>query len=177
MNHRFFFCLRPPALVAAAVGRFRESLGLAGGAVSDERLHLTLAITDDHPAYPRSLVDRLLEIGDATSAEPVAVTLDRLSSNGSVVALRPSRSLPQLAALRRELGRRFSCSGIQREGWRFNPHVTLTYRKCQPFLRHVAPFVWEAAEVVLVHSLLGKTKHVELGRWPLVRRQLDLLLH
>jgi 2'-5' RNA ligase len=31
----------------------------------------------------------------------------------------------------------------------------------------VAPIAWRAREFVLVHSLLGQTRHIPLARWPL----------
>ncbi|HEY0413404.1 MAG TPA: hypothetical protein VGD66_09695 [Allosphingosinicella sp.] len=67
-------------------------------------------------------------------------------------------------------------SGLLRDGWKFNPHCTLLYRKGESFLRPSPPFEWAATELVLVHSLVGANRHIELGRWPLVRRQLELAL-
>jgi RNA 2',3'-cyclic 3'-phosphodiesterase len=49
----------------------------------------------------------------------------------------------------------------------FQPHVTLAYDKLRlkPFA--VEPVSWTVREFVLVHSLLGRTTHIPLGRWPL----------
>jgi 2'-5' RNA ligase len=52
-------------------------------------------------------------------------------------------------------------------GYRFNPHVTLLYRNSAPFTETVTPFAWEVREFVLIHSLLGQTRHTPLGMWPL----------
>ena len=49
----------------------------------------------------------------------------------------------------------------------FEPHVTLAYDVRMIAWRDVAPIAWRAREFVLVHSLLGKTQHVTLGRWTL----------
>ena len=49
----------------------------------------------------------------------------------------------------------------------FEPHVTLAYDARTIAPHEVAPIVWRAREFVLVHSLLGKTQHMTLGRWAL----------
>ena len=49
----------------------------------------------------------------------------------------------------------------------FEPHVTLAYdRKVVP-AEPVEPIAWRAREFVLVHSLLGQTRHVRLANWRL----------
>ena len=49
----------------------------------------------------------------------------------------------------------------------FKPHVTLLRdgKRAPPL--PIAPLSWMVRDFVLVHSLLGKTTHVHLGRWPL----------
>jgi 2'-5' RNA ligase len=173
--HRYFFALQPPTPVASRAGMLRNAFGDAGGCVSDDRLHLTLGITDDHAERPAAVVDRLLGIGDALEAEPFALTLDRLSGNGRTIALRPSRTPPGLTALQRQIDAQMRYWNIRRPGWSFNPHVTLVYRPHQDFLRPIDPLTWEAAELVLIHSLVGRTQHRVLGNWPLRRRQMELL--
>jgi len=43
----------------------------------------------------------------------------------------------------------------------------LLYREGRPFSETVTPFAWQVTEFTLVHSLLGHTRHVPLGSWPL----------
>jgi 2'-5' RNA ligase len=50
---------------------------------------------------------------------------------------------------------------------KFTPHVTLLYDDRMVPEQAVEPISWRVREFVLTHSLLGKTQHVELGRWPL----------
>ena len=49
----------------------------------------------------------------------------------------------------------------------FSPHVTLTYDKVRvkPF-KIAPPIHWMVRDFVLIHSVLGKTTHNHLGRWP-----------
>lgn len=175
VRHRYFFALRPPEPIALRAGLLRNAFGEAGGCVGDDRLHLTLGITDDFAERPAAVVDRLLGIGDAVDGEPFALALDRLSGNGRTIALRPSRVPPGLNMLQRQLDQQMLYWNVRRPGWTFNPHLTLVYRPHQEFLRPIEPLAWEAMELVLIHSLVGRTRHIELGRWPLQRRQMELL--
>lgn len=173
--HRYFFALQPPESVIRRATILRDAFAENGGIVRSERLHLTLGITEDHRDRPAQVVDRLLTIGDAVEAEPFPVSLDRLSGNGDTIALRASRVPPGLSALQQQLDRQLRYWNIRRPAWSFNPHMTLVYRPHQEFIRPVEPLAWEATELVLVHSLVGRGRNDELGRWPLVRRQMDLL--
>jgi 2'-5' RNA ligase len=49
----------------------------------------------------------------------------------------------------------------------YTPHVTLMYDDSLLDATPVPPVTWMAGEVVLVHSLLGETRHIHLARWPL----------
>jgi 2'-5' RNA ligase len=51
---------------------------------------------------------------------------------------------------------------------RFTPHLTLLYDNRYVEGRDVEPIAWSVREFVLIHSVLGKTRHIHLGRWPLL---------
>lgn len=174
--HRFFFCLRPSPALARRMGRLRDALGCEGAVVADDRLHVTLGISRDFPEPPLRIAEYLTAVGGLIEGEPFVLRLDRLSANERTVALRPSRRPLQLGLLQRRIDRWMERSGLRREGWSFSPHVTLIYHRSQPFLRPAETFEWTATELVLIHSIVGETRHVQLGRWPLVRRQLELAL-
>lgn len=169
--HRYFFCFQPPLAVRRQVGLLRDELDCGVGGVADHRLHMTLGITGDYPRPEPRVAAALITIGEAVDAEPVRISLDRLSGGYGVVALRPSRTPDALRQLQRQLDRRLAAARLRREAWSFNPHVTLVYRAGDPFLRSVPPYEWDATELVLIHSIVGATRHVEMGRWPLKQRQ------
>jgi 2'-5' RNA ligase len=50
---------------------------------------------------------------------------------------------------------------------RFMPHVTLLYDRQTVDAQGITPVSWRVTEFVLVHSLLGQSRHIVLGRWPL----------
>lgn len=67
----------------------------------------------------------------------------------------------ELAARLRECGLGHFASG------NFEPHVTLAYDARMVAPEPVSPVRWRADEFVLIHSLLGQTRHVPLARWAL----------
>ncbi|WP_343519061.1 hypothetical protein [Sphingomonas sp.] len=47
------------------------------------------------------------------------------------------------------------------------PHVTINYAGDRLGSQKIAPIAWTVEEIVLMESVVGKTTHVEHGRWPL----------
>jgi 2'-5' RNA ligase len=50
-------------------------------------------------------------------------------------------------------------------------HMTLAYGGDDVSEPLAEPVHWVAHEVVLVHSLVGQGRHLQLGRWPLLSRR------
>ncbi len=170
-GHRLFYALLPPPRQRNLIGLHRDQLGLAESIVRNDRLHITLGITDDFEHRPYDEARRMIEIGQSIAAAPIAVTLDRLSAGNDSIALRPSRRIGALAELGAQLRAKLERQELLRRDWSLKPHVTLLYRKGRPFQRTIEPLGWEATDFVLIHSILGATQHIELGRWPLIDRQ------
>ncbi len=165
--HRFFYALQPPVRERALIGVYRDAIADAHGHVSNERLHLTIGITDDFESYPRHLEREMLAIGDEAAGTPFGISLDRLSGSARSIALRPSRRIGGLSNLHRQLDHSLSRRRIRRRDWSFSPHATLAYRTGKPFQQPVTPVAWDAVDFVLIHSEVGATRHHELGRWKL----------
>lgn len=51
---------------------------------------------------------------------------------------------------------------------RYKPHVTLAYGLPWIAASDAEPVSWNVREFVLMHSLLGRSTHVALARWPLI---------
>ncbi|WP_066725451.1 2'-5' RNA ligase family protein [Sphingomonas pituitosa] len=171
IEHRLLFAFRLAASVRSLVAGHRDGLGPAASIVSDDRLHMTLAITSDHPQLPCAAADMLCAIGSSLTASPIALRLDQLSGARGSIALRPARRIKALSELTATLNRRMAAAGLLRDKWRCHPHVTLLYRAGAPFSRPIDPICWTATDFVLIHSIVGATRHIELGRWPLIERQ------
>jgi 2'-5' RNA ligase len=169
--HRLLFALQPHERARRRIARHRDALEGVISAVTNGRLHLTLAITGDYEEFPAAEAHRLHGLGESIVAEPVAVSLERVAASKRSVALRPGRSSRELRALQKPLSDGLASAGLLRPGWKFGPHVTVAYREGEPFAHPIEPIVWEAHEFVLIHSEVGATRHHVLGRWPLFWRQ------
>ena len=47
------------------------------------------------------------------------------------------------------------------------PHIAINYRGDRPNAQKIPPIGWTVDEIILTESIVGKTTHVEHGRWPL----------
>lgn len=168
-DHRYFFALKPDAETANRTARFAEAQLGVQGLLAPGRLHVTLALTADRPTADDPLVAALKRAGDAVRAAPFDLVLDQLSIGSSTAALRPARKVPPLHALQAAIDQAMQHEGItMRPGWRFSPHETLRYRRSTSTgTQAVAGFRWQVTDFVLVHSLIGLTRHETIGRWPL----------
>lgn len=172
--HRLFFAVLPPPPACGAIAAQRDALPDLRSGIADERLHVTMALTEDFADVPEAACGAMLAIGAAVRAAPASVALDTLSGWGGPVVLRASGALDGLAALHAELDGAMRGAGLLRAGYRWRPHVTLGYARGARFDRAVPPIAWTAEAFALVHSYVGETRHVVRGRWPLVRRQEEL---
>ena len=175
LSHRLFFALAPSARERALIGLHRDEVQGSHSLVSNDRLHLTLGITNNYEAFPEQIARRMMTIGDNVAAEPFRLALDRISAGARSIALRPSHRCAGIADLQHQLGLGLRRWNISREGWAFSPHVTLLYWEGQPFLRPISPILLEVTDFVLIHSMVGATQHRELARWQLSVRQKSFL--
>lgn len=166
---RIFFALLPPPQLASQIAAWAPN-ALASEWVMQraDRLHITLAIIDDGDRCSGALVDRLLRAGTLVAAAPLDVSLDRLACSTRSAALRLSRINPGLQALHKAIAGAMTHVGAPlRQDWRFSPHMTLGYGDGRPAQQGAPARQWRAGEFVLIRSLVGRTRHLRLGRWPL----------
>ena len=173
--HRLFFALRPPIELARQI--IAASAWLGCDLQPADRLHITLLVLDDLDEMPPALVARLQTVGDAVSASPFMVTLDRLVAAGNWAALRPGSANVPLRDLYDQIARLARAQGIaERLDHQFTPHLTLSYRATAPHNERVRSVSWTAGELLLIHSHLGQTRYRVVGQWLLngTNPQLDL---
>lgn len=175
---RLFFAIFPDAAAAALIEqlalRIREEKGLRGKPLLLDRFHVTLNHLGDFWGVPPSIAAPALEAGSHVKAKPFEIVFDRVESfrnrprNRPLVLRGQKRGVASLLAFQKALGQAMEAAGLgKRVETRFTPHATLLYDDRGVMERAVDPISWTAREFVLVHSLLGKTKHIPLGRWPL----------
>lgn len=168
VKHRLFVALRPSPGVIPLLARLRAQASPTS-IVADDRLHLTLFVTDDFESEPAALAAAMARALDRVRAEAFPVSLDRFGRYGD--SLQPARSA-RLRAFQKEVARAMTGAAVApRAGWTFSPHMTLGYGASDAMAGvAIKPVAWMANEVVLIHSLLRLTIHRTVGRWPLIEQ-------
>jgi 2'-5' RNA ligase len=174
---RLFFALVPDATAAWQIAKLGEELrrahGLKGRVTGAERLHTTLLHLGDYAGFPDDLARRACETARALPPlAPFDVSFDRVMSfrrpRDLPLVLRGSDEVAALFALQRTLEAAARQAQLITKKESFTPHVTLLYDDTGVAERPIAERVgWHAHEFVLVHSLLGQSKHVVLERFGL----------
>ena len=122
----------------------------------------------------RPCSSRSSETAAAIRAAPFEVAFDCAmsfsgKSNGRPLVLCSSKNLAALAAFQQTLSTAIRKAGLHQ--WvqpSFVPHVTLLYDGRRVPKQAIEPISWTVREFVLVHSLLGRSRHEPLARWPLL---------
>jgi 2'-5' RNA ligase len=174
---RLFLALFPDERTAARLRRLAEEVsarhGLRGNLIDAERLHITLFHIGDWVGLPPDTLKAALAASANLRAAPVEICLDQIASftpqrSRPPLVLKASSGNTALRELRAALGRELTRAGLGRSvANAFEPHVTLSYPTQSIEPEAVELVRWNAAEFVLVHSLLGKTTYIPLDRWAL----------
>lgn len=166
--HRLFFAARPSLTLARQIAHSGLWDGPEDKALRPDQLHMTIDILDDFPSFPERVAEMLCDAAETVSADPVPIALDQRVASNRSVALRPRRRLREFGALYERIETARRRAGLaQRHGYRMSPHLTLGYVDGRPSVRMIEPIAWTADEFVLIHSLVGRSEHRVLGRWPL----------
>ncbi len=175
---RLFFAIFPEPAVAKRVASLalqqRFGHGLRGRPLDISRFHVTLhRIGDYEGPPPLDIVDKASATAVSVAAAPFEVGFDRVMSFGrkaraNPFVLRGDGNVAALMAFQKALGAAINKAPFGRPVERtFTPHMTLLYDELSVPLQIVETIHWTVRELVLVHSLLGKTVHKHIGRWPL----------
>jgi RNA 2',3'-cyclic 3'-phosphodiesterase len=156
-----------------AADDLRHLLGLNGRLIERERLHVSLHAVGLFDGPPNFIVERAIEAGAMVSTSPFPLVFDRVTSfdtnrDKRPVVLRPGYDLARLSALHDVLGKAMIRARIGRHVVsRFAPHMTLLYDRRVVRERSIKPIWMQVQDFVLVHSLVGQSRYIELARWPL----------
>jgi 2'-5' RNA ligase len=172
-----FFALRVGVENAARVVQLCDRLcrqnGLRRRRIAADLLHVTLHGIGAYDGLPNFVVERAREAGAAvsTSSFPLMFDLAVSFNNGRgkrPFVLCPSHDLEGLFRLHLVLGEAMKRARIGRHlRSHFTPHMTLLYdTRTVPELP-IEPIFIHVRDFVLVHSIIGQHKHIELARWPL----------
>lgn len=170
-----FFALFPPADAASRLSATAHQLCIrhrlaAAMPIATDRLHVSLASLGKHASLPRDLVGAAVAAAATMKAAAFEVTFDRAMSflgGPRPLVLCGGEGTAGLVAFQQALGGAIGAHGLGRVKRQYTPHVTLLYDPRGIAAHTIEPIRWTVREFVLVHSLLGRSRHVPLGRWAL----------
>ncbi|MBA5802062.1 2'-5' RNA ligase family protein [Rhizobium changzhiense] len=177
-GHRLFFAPCPPAAVERQAGSIGDDYGKTFSLSAKPRLttlHMTIIGIDDYEELPGDAIFAACQAGATVESAPIAITFDRIMSfrregKAPPLVLCGEGGRKALTRLHVQLGVSMHNAGFPHNiGRNFKPHMTLLYdRKAVPPTRLDTPVSWTASEFLLIHSVLGKTEHRIIDRWPLL---------
>jgi 2'-5' RNA ligase len=176
LGRLFFAILSPPEAamqIAECVQFLRAEHGLKGRPIGPDRLHISLHGLGDHPRLPKALVEQARGAGASVAMPPFDVVFDRAVSfarknKKPPVVLRASGDVTPLITFHRRLGDAMKKAGLgRRVASRFTPHMTLIYDDRVVKERAIEAVRLTVRDFALVHSLVGRSRYIELARWPL----------
>ncbi|SIT37415.1 Phosphoesterase HXTX [Paraburkholderia ribeironis] len=175
-----FFAVFPDANTAASIAKFAQQLcgqaGVRRKPLAAGRLHVTLHHLGNFAGgLPQARVDGAIRAAASISMAPFSVEFGSVVSFASKPRLGPmvlgGGDVVGLHALHDALGEALHDVGFgERAGASatpYMPHVTLAYGMPWAAMRPVEPVCWNVREFALIHSLLGRSRHLVLARWPL----------
>jgi 2'-5' RNA ligase len=175
-DHALFYAVLPPkplGMDAYALARhLKQFHRLTGEPMDPSRLHITLQKLGEFVGPPPvSLVAGATEAAARIEVQAFDLVFDEVLNLGNpadpVVALSggnaPQTVAPLWEALRLSLAR----VGLKTPANLSMPHMTLIYGSSTLQRQPVSPLQWRVQELVLVESLIGRSQHRHLGRWPL----------
>ena len=161
--------------IVAMAGDYRARHGLTGKPLSADRLHVTLFHLGDWVGVPADIVAKASAAMTRVASPAFEVAFDHAGSfdnrrSANPLVLTASQNNQALLALHDELAMHLSRAALgQWTKSSFQPHVTLAYDKRVIPIEPVMPVKWRVGAVVLIHSLLGQTRHIRLAQHALGR--------
>jgi 2'-5' RNA ligase len=173
----FYFALRPAAPTAQTMTEiaaiYREQYGLSECPYDKGRLHLTLAAVISRKGPRKDDLEAALRAAERIRVSPFPIAFNRLRTfrvrrDKQPTVLCCCAGMGELTALRDALRRALTREGLWRGPAGFEPHVTLIWdRRSVPLSRLDEPIGWTAEDFVLLRTIMGEGRQVEIGRWPL----------
>lgn len=175
-----FFAVFPDPQTAAGIAKFAQQLCVEARVRSKPlaagRLHVTLQHLGNFAGgLPQARVDAAMQAAASIRMEPFTVEFDSVVSFAKAprpgpLVLGGGEGVAGLHALHAALAAALPNEGGGAAGVSpavpYTPHVTLAYGMPWAATRP-EPVSWNVREFALMHSLLGRTRHVALARWRL----------
>ena len=134
-------------------------------------MHVTLFHLGDWQALPEEIVTLAIGAASQVSLPAFDVGFRRVESFRNSTGVYPfvlTGDKAQWRGLHEALKTALTDAGLGgATRGDFQPHITLTYDEVRVKPHATDPVTWLVKDFVLIHSVLGKTTHNHLGRWPL----------
>ena len=154
---------KPPAAIQAQIVALPRNDPGRG----PELLHVTLMELFDLHHAPPEWLPAIKAALDSLDAPAFPLAFDRIE-NRKAVTLRTRAPLTEARAFQQSLVRHLlACRAPIMLGTTPEPHVTINYRGDRLGAQKMPPIGWMVEEILLTESIVGKTTHVEHGRWSL----------
>ncbi len=150
--------------------QLKRGYDLPGRPFTAGRLHSSFHHLGDYADLPPRLVGKAIEAAASVAMAPFEVTFDRVATFKGRKGDRPLvlRGGDALVALQAAIGDAMAAVGLKAfVNANFTPHITLLRGDGIVEEQMVRAFDWTVREFILVNSLVGQGKYVELGRWSL----------
>jgi RNA 2',3'-cyclic 3'-phosphodiesterase len=176
-----FFAVLPDVNSAASIAKLAQQMCGETRPKSKphaaNRLHVTLQHLGNFAGgLPQELVDAAIKAAASIRMEPFSVEFDH-----TLTFAKKPRPGPRVLGGTEGLVGLYTLhdvlvGALQNTGFNlaalpnasdFTPHVTLAYGMPWIDERPIEAASWNVREFVLMHSLLGRTRHIALERWPL----------
>lgn len=140
--------------------------------VPDDCLHLSIQSLGRYDRISDALIERAMRMGSRVEVPAFQATFDRLQgfngTYGRAVVLTSKRPADGFLTLRKAIWAEMQLANMDvPPSLGFAPHVSLAYQSTRIPTIPVRSVAWMVHELVLIRSLIGRGKHICLGRWPL----------
>jgi RNA 2',3'-cyclic 3'-phosphodiesterase len=154
---------KPPPEVQAQITALQRNDPSRGA----DLLHATLVSLFDLHYVPPEWLAQVIAALDSFDGPAFPLAFDRIE-NRKAVTLRTRAPLVEARAFQAALVRHLlEHKAPMMLGTTPEPHVTINYRGDRLGSQKIAPIGWTVDSIALVESVVGKTTHIEHGRWPL----------
>jgi 2'-5' RNA ligase len=135
-------------------------------------MHLSIQCLAQLDRISDAQIKRAMLMGSRVEVPAFATTFDRLQGfngkYGRAIVMTSSRPASGFFTLRKAVFGEMHLAGMEvPPSLDFAPHVSLAYQRSRIPTIPVKPVTWMVHELVLIRSLVGRSKHICLGRWPL----------
>jgi 2'-5' RNA ligase len=158
-----YIMARPPPEVQAMIAALPRNDPGRGA----ELLHVTLVSLFDLHYAPPEWLPAVIAALDGFEGAAFPLAFDRIE-NRKAVTLRSRAPLAAARAFQAALvGHLLERKAPMILGTTPEPHVTINYHGDRLRAQKMPPIGWTVSEILLIESVVGKTTHIEHGRWPL----------